>query len=72
MPYTLAPGTPKDRVIILPDVMLTPEDMDKAIRELPRDCDVVELFKKLRRRRSTAAAVTQTNKDLSSVARADD
>ena len=45
--FTLPPGTPKDRVIILQDVMLTPEDMDKAIREIPRDRDVVELFKKL-------------------------
>ena len=49
-----------------------PEERDKAIGELPRDRDVVELFKKLCGADPLPAAVKQQNKDLLSVARADD
>ena len=70
VPYTLPPGTPKDRVAILQDAMrkafkdaefhreykkltsedpdpLMPEEMEKAIREMPRDAEVIELLKKV-------------------------
>lgn len=69
-PYTLPPGTPKDKVKILQDAMrrafkdadfhreykkltgkepepLLPEEMEKAIREMPRDSEVIDLLKKL-------------------------
>ncbi len=69
-PYTLPPGTPRDRVKILQDAMrrafkdadfhreykklageepdpLMPEEMEKAIREMPRDAEVIDLLKKL-------------------------
>ena len=70
VPYTLPPGTPKDRVMILQDAMrrafkdpdfhreykkltgedpdpLMPEEMEKAIKEMPRDAEVIDLLKKL-------------------------
>jgi tripartite-type tricarboxylate transporter receptor subunit TctC len=69
-PYTLPPGTPKDRIKILQDAMrrafkdpdfhreykkltgeepdpLAPEEMEKAIMEMPRDPEVIDLLKRL-------------------------
>jgi len=69
-PYTLPPGTPKDKVKILQDAMrrtlkdsdfhreykkltsdeaepLMPEELEKAIREMPRDAELIDLLKKI-------------------------
>jgi hypothetical protein len=67
-PYTLPPGTPRDRVMILQDPCarlsktpnftrvqkltgedpdpLMPEEIEKAIREMPRDAEVIALLEK--------------------------
>jgi tripartite-type tricarboxylate transporter receptor subunit TctC len=80
VPYTLPPGTPKDKVMILQGAMrkffkdadfhreykkltgedpdpLMSEEMDKAIREMPRDTEVIDPLKKVSDEGPTSRAI---------------